>query len=54
MPRLNPVNPETAQGKAKLLLDGGQKSFGMTPNLMRTLANFLAPASDAQGLTPNV
>lgn len=50
MPRLNPVNPETAQGKAKLLLDGVQKSFGMTPNLMRTLANSPAALEAYLGL----
>ncbi len=39
MPRIKPIDPDNAQGRAKLLLDGVQKSFGMTPNLMRTLAN---------------
>ena len=39
MPRLQPVDPDKAQGKAKTLLDGFQKSFGMTPNLIRTLAH---------------
>ena len=43
MPRINPVDPENAQGKAKQLLDGVQKSLGMTPNIMRALAN--APAA---------
>ena len=50
MPRLNPVNPETAQGKAKQLLDGVQKTFGMTPNLMRTLANSPAALEAYLGL----
>ncbi len=50
MPRLNPVNPNTAQGAAKLLLDGVQKSFGMTPNLMRTLANSPAALEAYLGL----
>jgi uncharacterized peroxidase-related enzyme len=39
MPRLNPIDPKTAQGKAKQLLDAVQNKFGTTPNLMRTLAN---------------
>ena len=50
MPRLNPIDPETAQGKAKRLLDGIQKSFGMTPNLMRTLANSPAALEAYLGL----
>lgn len=39
MPRLTAVNPQTASGEAKALLDGVQKSLGMAPNIMRTLAN---------------
>ncbi len=39
MPRLQPIHPETATGKAKELLDGVHKKLGMTPNLMRTMAN---------------
>ncbi len=50
MSRLNAVNPETAQGKAKLLLDGVQKSLGMTPNIMRTLANSPAALEAYVGL----
>ena len=50
MPRLNPVNPETAQGKTKQLLDGVQKSLGMTPNIMRTLANSPAALEAYTGL----
>jgi uncharacterized peroxidase-related enzyme len=42
MPRINPVNPETASGKAKDLLDGVRKKLGATPNLLTTMAN--APA----------
>jgi uncharacterized peroxidase-related enzyme len=42
MPRLTAVDPATAQGKAKALLDGVHKAFGMTPNMMRTMA--AAPA----------
>ena len=43
MPRIQPVNPAEATGKTKQLLDGVQAKLGMTPNLMRTLAN--APAA---------
>ncbi len=42
MPRLQPVNPQTATGKAKELLDAVQKKYGMTPNLSRTFANSTA------------
>ena len=50
MPRLNIVNPETAQGKAKSLLDGVQKSLGMIPNIMRALANSPAALEAYLGL----
>lgn len=43
MPRITPIDPKTAEGKAKDLLDGVQAALGATPNLMRTLAN--APAA---------
>ncbi len=39
MQRLNSVNPETAEGKAKTLLDGVKAKMGMTPNIMKTMAN---------------
>jgi uncharacterized peroxidase-related enzyme len=39
MQRLNAVDLQTADGKAKELLDGVQKKLGMTPNMMRTMAN---------------
>ncbi len=39
MQRLQAINPKTANGKAKTLLDGVQAKLGVTPNLMRTLAN---------------
>lgn len=39
MPRLTAIDPAGATGKAKELLDAVQASLGMTPNLMRTLAN---------------
>lgn len=37
--RLTAINPADAKGKARELLDGVQKKLGMTPNLMRTMAN---------------
>ena len=39
MQRLLAVQPESATGKAKELLHGLQAKLGMTPNLMRTMAN---------------
>jgi len=39
MTRLTPIDPSTASGPAKALLDGVQSALGMTPNLMRTLAH---------------
>ncbi len=38
MPRINPIDPEHAEGKAKTLLDGIQKSSGKIPNLLGTMA----------------
>lgn len=43
MPRIQPIDPQTAQGKTRQLLDGMQNTLGMIPNIMRTLAN--APAA---------
>ena len=43
MPRITAVDPAVATGAAKQLLDIVQSQLGMTPNLMRTLAN--APAA---------
>jgi uncharacterized peroxidase-related enzyme len=39
MTRLTALDPATATGKAKELLDGVKKKLGITPNLMRTMAN---------------
>ncbi|HXV24028.1 MAG TPA: carboxymuconolactone decarboxylase family protein [Alphaproteobacteria bacterium] len=39
MSRVKSIEPATASGRAKELLDSVQKSFGMTPNLMRIMAN---------------
>jgi len=38
MPRITPIDPDTATGKAKELLDAVQAAFGMTPNMTRTMA----------------
>ena len=39
MPRLTPIDPATATGDAKELLDGIQAAFGRTPNSFRAMAN---------------
>src|SRR5215472_5863855 len=39
MPRLTPIDPATATGEAKELLDRIQAAFGMTPNSFRAMAN---------------
>jgi uncharacterized peroxidase-related enzyme len=38
MPRITPIQPADANGKAKQLLDAVQAKLGLTPNLMKTLA----------------
>jgi uncharacterized peroxidase-related enzyme len=38
MPRLAPIDPNTATGRAKDLLNGVQAAIGVTPNLLRTMA----------------
>ena len=43
MNRLPALDPATATGKSKTLLDAVQKKLGRTPNMMRTLGN--APAA---------
>jgi uncharacterized peroxidase-related enzyme len=43
MPRITPLDPASATGKAKQLLDAVQAKLGLTPNLMKTLAT--APAA---------
>ncbi len=42
MTRIQPIDPATATGPAKQLLDGVQKTLGITPNLMKTLAHSAA------------
>ncbi len=43
MPRINPLDLDTAQGRARTLLEDVQKKYGRTPNLLGTFAN--APAA---------
>lgn len=50
MTRIKQIDPSEAQGKAKQLLDGVQKSMGMTPNIMRALANSPAALEAYLGL----
>ena len=38
MPRITPINPDNATGKAKELLDAVQATLGMTPNMTCTMA----------------
>ncbi|MGO9959511.1 MAG: carboxymuconolactone decarboxylase family protein [Solirubrobacteraceae bacterium] len=38
MSRISPVDPATANAKAKPLLDAVQAKLGVTPNMMRTMA----------------
>lgn len=38
MTRIQPVDPSTAPERAKTLLDGVQKALGMTPKMMKTMA----------------
>lgn len=39
MGRMQAIEPQGASGKAKLLLDQVQRDLGMTPNVVRVLAN---------------
>ena len=43
MPRINPIDPGTAEGKARALLEGIRKKYGRVPNLLATPAQ--APAA---------
>ena len=51
MPRLDSVDPTVASGRAKELLEGVQSKLGMTPNLMRTMANSAAVLEGYLGLS---
>jgi uncharacterized peroxidase-related enzyme len=50
MARIAPVNPATAEGEAKALLDAVQSKLGMTPNFLRVLANSPAALGAFLGL----
>lgn len=39
MPRLTAIQPETATGRTRELLDAVNEKYGMVPNLIRTMAN---------------
>ncbi len=39
MPRIQPIDLDKAQPKAKALMEGAHKSLGMIPNAMRTMAH---------------
>jgi uncharacterized peroxidase-related enzyme len=39
MPRINVVDPKTATGETRALLDGVQQQLGAVPNFVRVLAN---------------
>ena len=39
MPRIEPIQVSQAEGKSKELLEGVQRSLGMVPNLLKTLAH---------------
>lgn len=39
MARIHVVNPQTATGEAKTLLDAVQAKLGVAPNFLRVLAN---------------
>ena len=50
MARIPAVDPATATGEAKALLEGVQAKLGMTPNFLRVLANSPAALSAFLGL----
>jgi uncharacterized peroxidase-related enzyme len=50
MPRINVVDPKSASGEAKELLDAVQRQLGIVPNFMRALANSPAALSAFLGL----
>ncbi len=51
MPRIAPVDPKQATGRAKDLLDGVQAAIGATPNLLRTMAQSPAVLEAYLGLS---
>ncbi len=51
MPRIHPIDPRTAEGKARTLLEAVHKKFGMTPNITATLAHSPAALEGYLGLS---
>ena len=51
MPRIDPIDPQAAEGKARTLLEAVHKKFGMTPNLTATLAQSPAALEGYLGLS---
>jgi uncharacterized peroxidase-related enzyme len=50
MPRINALDPKTATGEAKVLLDAVQKQLGIIPNFVRVLAHSPKALSGFLGL----
>ncbi len=50
MSRLRAIEPDRAEGTAKVLLDAVNERYGMVPNLARTLANSPAALQDYHAL----
>ena len=51
MPRIQPLDPAQATGKAKQLLAGVQAKLGVTPNMMKTMAQSPAVLEAYLGFT---
>ena len=51
MPRIDPIDPQEAEGKTRDLLDGVRRKLGMTPNLTRTMARSPATLAGYLGLS---
>ena len=51
MPRINPIDPQAAEGKARTLLEAVHEKFGMTPNITATLAQSPAALEGYLGLS---
>lgn len=54
MPRLNPVNQDTADNKTSQLLAGVKKKFGTVPNLIGTMAQSSAVANAYLGFSTSL
>lgn len=51
MPRINPIDLQAAEGKARTLLEAVHEKFGMTPNITATLAQSPAALEGYLGLS---